>query len=313
MRSGADARLKAISRTEFLVALVRLATSAHMRSGAEDDVASALRRLFRSMEGTIHARLIAPPDQFRAEYAYTQEVDAVLRQNEKAVRALFNGLAAVSPLARGEMVDFLVWMAFLHELELISSDLTERHATLAFAWSRMLVVDASSARGRLRESHLPFEGFCEALCHVAVLKALPSDSAIAEAEGLAVRHAGAYLFDLRENDVSDYQWLMRYRASGWGEEPKEPLDRLVAHTLALIIYTIAERLRRRAGGKGAAAARSPSSGPGSARTPRPPRSPRAGGAPSLEVPTLSPAQMAHFMASCRIGEVMMRKVASVKM
>ena len=76
--------------------------SAHMRSGAEADVASALRRLLDSMGRVIDAKLIAPPDEFRAEHCYTQEVDAVLRQNEKSVRAIFGGSppSPRAPMAR---------------------------------------------------------------------------------------------------------------------------------------------------------------------------------------------------------------------
>lgn len=43
-------------------------------------------------------------------------------------------------------------------LGLIDIDLSERDAALCFAWSRMVVVDSQSEKGRMRESSLPFEG-----------------------------------------------------------------------------------------------------------------------------------------------------------
>ena len=43
---------------------------------------------------------------------------------------------------------------------------------------RMLVVDGQKVRGHLKETHLPLEGFFEALTRVAVLKALPTQAEI---------------------------------------------------------------------------------------------------------------------------------------
>lgn len=37
------------------------------------------------------------------------------------------------------------------------------------------VIDGRTANGRLRETHLSFEDFLEALCRLALIKALPSD------------------------------------------------------------------------------------------------------------------------------------------
>ena len=59
----------------------------------------------------------------------------------------------------------------------------------------MCVAGPESERGQARGLCLPFEGFLEAICRVAVLKALPTDEELAEAD---VPHAGMYLFDLRE-------------------------------------------------------------------------------------------------------------------
>ena len=42
----------------------------------------------------------------------------------------------------------------------------------------MCVIDAQSIVGRIKEMHLPFEGFLEAVCRVAAIKALPTDTEV---------------------------------------------------------------------------------------------------------------------------------------
>ena len=54
----------------------------------------------------------------------------------------------------------------------------------------MCVCDVSTELGRARDNQLTFEGFLEALCRVAVLKALPSDEEIDEA---GCMHAADYM------------------------------------------------------------------------------------------------------------------------
>ena len=100
----------------------------------------------------------------------------------------------------------------------------------------MVVVDDSSAVGHLRETHITFEGFCEALCRVAVLKALPTDEEIDEAESA---DAGAYMEELRARDATSYTRMLQERQVAWGEEPPQPEERCVAHLLAIIMKRVA--------------------------------------------------------------------------
>ena len=125
--------------------------------------------------------------------------------------------------------------AMLRGLDLIDTDLSEGNATLAFAFSRMAVIDDSTPRGHLRETHLPLEGFLEALCRIAVLKALPTDNDLSAA-GSA--DAGVYLDELRQRDTVKYQQLLLERQVGWGESPPQSEPRCVEHLLALIAHRI---------------------------------------------------------------------------
>jgi hypothetical protein len=60
-------------------------------------------------------------------------------------------------------------------LDLINADLSERDVAFAFTWSRMVVAQPYSAVGSIKNQHVPFEGWLEALCRLSALKALPTD------------------------------------------------------------------------------------------------------------------------------------------
>lgn len=78
---------------------------------------------------------------------------------------------------------------------------------------------------------LPFEGFLEAWCRVAVLKALPTDAEIIAADCI---DAPEYLAKLKLEDKEAYEEFMGSRAAEWGTEvASQPLERCVAHLLAI--------------------------------------------------------------------------------
>ena len=97
------------------------------------------------------------------------------------------------------------------------------------------VLDETDARGKLKETHLPFEGFLEALVRLSGLKALPTDAQVEEA-GCA--SAAEYINQLRTEDEEAYQAIVA-GASGaaWGEEPPgQPFVRCVAHVCSMICF-----------------------------------------------------------------------------
>ena len=75
----------------------------------------------------------------------------------------------------------------------------------------------------------------EALCRVAVLKALPTD---AEVSAASCRDAGVFLEALCERDPIAHEALLSDRRVGWGEEPKQPPERAVAHFLSLVVRRV---------------------------------------------------------------------------
>ena len=103
----------------------------------------------------------------------------------------------------------------------------------------MTVIDGRTQRGKERESFLPFEGFLEALCRVAVLKALPTDE---EIQSAGCAHAGVYLEWLELEEPDAYEQLVETRNTDFGDEPDyQPIHRCVAHLIETMIYRI-ERL-----------------------------------------------------------------------
>jgi len=232
-----------------MCAVVLLAINKYVLPGVVIDVSDALHRLiWRDLTPRLNAASdeqgggggaspIFEPNEFREEHMYTEAVDLVLRAHEKSLRALFSVISDVKR-ARTDPLPLLSlegWRAFLRAVELLGADITERDAALCFSWSRMAVSERRTERGQRHESCLPFEGFLEALCRIAALKALPTDEEIANA-GHA--HAGTYMIELRTKPGGVFEEMLRTRSVGWGEEPVEPLARCVAHLLEILIYTV---------------------------------------------------------------------------
>jgi hypothetical protein len=242
--SAHDDDKHALSRVEFMVCLVHLACNKHVVSGELRDMSEALDRLLRATFQSRASKILgsaryADSNTFRDLYCYTEPVDKVLRRHEKSLRLLF---AAVSGGGRGKESDLLSleeWMRFLREARIMGADLSERDATLCFAYSRMLVANPSSERGRRHECHLPFEGFLEAIVRAAILKALPTDGEI-EGAPTEVQDAGSFLMRLEVEDHEEYKRMMLERKTQWAGEPDQPIERCVSHLIAVIIRRIEE-------------------------------------------------------------------------
>ena len=137
-------------------------------------------------------------------------------------------------------------------LDLIGTDVTIRDAKLCFTWSRMMVIEGSTERGRQKEDGLPYEGFLEALCRLSVLKALPFDS---EVESMGFSDAGALYVSLHhigdastpssldKDALQNYKKELNSRAVP-GVRALQPLSRTVAHLIAIIIRVIDSRGNR---------------------------------------------------------------------
>ena len=94
----------------------------------------------------------------------------------------------------------------------------------------MLVIDEQHAPSRRKFTHLSFVDFLEAICRLAMLKALPTES---EWRASGSDNAGAYLCDL---DRLEHERLMRRRGAPWGRPSHvQPLSHAVDHFCQYLI------------------------------------------------------------------------------
>lgn len=124
------------------------------------------------------------------------------------------------------------WKSLLRHLECIASDLTDRDATLCFIKSRVCVVDISTERGDVRAATLPFEGFLEAIVHMAALKALPTDEQL-RADGAA--DGGTWLLALKNDQPAEYEAFLKQGGCEWGTEQQLPADPPFPRRVSMII------------------------------------------------------------------------------
>ena len=94
----------------------------------------------------------------------------------------------------------------------------------------------------MRESNLTFEGFLECMCRLALLKALPTDAEV-EASGCA--DAGEFLSTLFDEDPYSHAVFLEQNCTQWGEVPRQPPERCVAHFLAVVFTRIEAQIERK--------------------------------------------------------------------
>lgn len=238
-------RAKTLSRVEFLAALVHIAINKYVLPKLEPDVSNALERLLGvDVRACVHKSALDAPNEFRKTYLYSKAVNSVLRWHELSLRNIFDAISSVGSESPTSLIDLEAFLRAIASLEIIAVDATERDCSLCFVWSRMSVVDGRTHKGKHKESFLPFEGFLEAICRVAVLKAFPTD---AEIRNAGCAHAGAYLDQLEEEDSEAYEELIESRNTDFGDEPDyQPIHRCVAHLIEMMIY----RIEKLCGGQG---------------------------------------------------------------
>ena len=236
---------KSIDRVEFLFALVKVAILKYIISGAMVDVSDALERLL-SVE--LRAKLgpsLTPPDDYRQSVCYTEAVTDVLYKYKPSLQAVFQGLSSASGQT-GSLLSMNAWLGLMRALGWIGPDLTLREAVLSFSWSRMLVVDGQKVRGHLKETHLPLEGFFEALTRVAVLKALPTQ---AEIDSAGVDDCADFFLEVLEPYPDVYEQFRKVgtNRAEWGLRDipgGDPIEVRVEFLCRLLIEKIEQQIGR---------------------------------------------------------------------
>ena len=128
----------------------------------------------------------------------------VLEWYEDSLRNIFDCLCALGYGPGATLMNLKSWRDGIVAMNLLSADLGERDVTLCFSWSRMCVGDSKTLGGLKRDSNLPFEGFLEAICRMAMMKALPTDDEIISA---GCTNAGTYVARLLQSSTAGYKIL----------------------------------------------------------------------------------------------------------
>ena len=238
-----DLKKKVLHRVEFVVGLVHIAILRYVATGIIFDVSDALRKLLvDDIRPQLNPKVLKPtPNVFRKAACYREDVDKVLKIFEPSLRAIFAGMCCTSGTGDKERhLNLNEWKMLLRSVDIIGNDCSERDAAMCFAWSRMCVADELiSQHTKMRDTHLPFEGFMEAIVRLSLLKALPFD---AEIEDAGSTDAGEYLRELRLNHEEAYQNLLIVRNPQWGDEPMQPIDRTVFHLCAMLVRRVVESM-----------------------------------------------------------------------
>ena len=234
-----DLKKKVLSRVEFVVALVHIAILKYVVTKKIPDVSEALHRLLEGdIKPLLSSKILEHPNVFRERCCYRRDVDASFKAYEGSLRNIFTAVCITG--GRGEKERHLSldeWKGLLRGVQLIDVDCSERDVSMCFAWSRMCVVDETSVPGRMRDSHLPFEGFLEAIVRLSTLKALPTDE---EIEAYECTDAAAYFIKLRSEEEDRYQQILNSRGNEWGATPQQPIARCVSHVCAMIVRRVEE-------------------------------------------------------------------------
>eukprot|EP00908_Phaeocystis_cordata_P015883 Transcript_27082.p1 GENE.Transcript_27082~~Transcript_27082.p1 ORF type:complete len:457 (+),score=202.30 Transcript_27082:735-2105(+) len=252
-RAGEAADSKSLCRGEWVELLVRVAVSRFVLSGELSDVSEAVKTLLEQVVvPQLGRQVLHDANEFRRTCCYTEAVDAVLREHEQSLRAMFERYAAAD--SQGERdgtrwLGYAEWAEFVEDLGLIDGAFTLREATLCFACSRMLVVDETTPLGWRRTTNLTFEDFLEAFVRAALLKPLPTP---AEVQKAGYRDAGEFVLKMRTDDPAGWNnWATKHtvtwEAAMQAEEaepgklayPKlrQPVERCVEALLMLMVRT----------------------------------------------------------------------------
>lgn len=281
--AGGGALKHYMSRPEFLIGLIKIAVNRYVLSGELADVSDALERLLGTLLRENSRGIVnADPDSLRRACFYGEPACIALKSVDATLRQCFMKLASLvppgsspptspsrgsgggglgSPSRSGEgggaTLSVEEWLGAIRAFCIVGPDLSERTCLHAWAWSRMMVEQGHTVRGRQKEHAIPYEGFLELVCHLATVKGLPMDDEINEAGCV---DAGGYLQSLEaqddeegnSNEQSTYAGLLGKHMRKWAEPPQLDLPRRIEH-MATVLHAhifsgLGQSLRGNGGG-----------------------------------------------------------------
>jgi hypothetical protein len=179
------------------------------------------------------------PNTFRSGYCYLESTDLVLKMYEPSLRAVYAAFARWQDTGDGvpstKLFDFNEYTKFISRLNLIGPGLMTMHdLRMPFFFSLMVVVDDSTAKGRIRSVQLDFEDFLELLVRLAFMMPLPTDQEIFD---LGVEHAGEYLDELEKCPV-EAALFYQQRRRRLGHSLDQPIAHKVRHFIEWMLYSV---------------------------------------------------------------------------
>mmetsp|Transcript_61441 Transcript_61441/g.121547 ORF Transcript_61441/g.121547 Transcript_61441/m.121547 type:complete len:521 (-) Transcript_61441:274-1836(-) len=264
-----------LNRIEFGCAIVKVAIERFIKSKELSNVGDAVGALFGSCiqpaleiptAGREQPRL-PHPDTFRFAVCYTRMMSEALAAKAPSLRVIFAGLAQLTfetarsagvkvpkpgenkTTDRGAMqrikvsgcVSYHFWRKFLEPL---FPTIELRKVTLCFVYSLMAVIDGRSPEGSIKEQHLTFDSFLEALVRLATRLPLPTDAQIAAS---VFAHAGSYMAALEATDPDRLTLMAAEQDCEWGGTPDEVQAGNMPQRMTHLVDVIVHKIRQSTG------------------------------------------------------------------
>lgn len=123
-------------------------------------------------------------------------------------------------------------MRLIDQLDVVDAFMTLREVRLAFVWSRLVVVDETTIKGRTKIVQLHFEDFLETLVRLAHMMALPTEDDLTHA---GLTHAGEWLDALRDQPDAENEFK-RLNTCALGETLSQPIAWKVRQFILRLIF-----------------------------------------------------------------------------
>ena len=148
-----------LGRCEMIRVFVRVAICRFILEGSELDVSQAVRRMCEQIKRYLVPQAKQPPNEFRREYCYNEQVSHMLFRHRKSLRAVYEVYADPHNLKRSEdkLLGSNSWMLLIKHLGFFDQAFQQREGTLVFVFSRLRAIDEESERGKRRIQNLSFE------------------------------------------------------------------------------------------------------------------------------------------------------------
>ena len=183
------------------------------------------------------ANVLHRADQFRREFCYMRETASMLDHHKETLRNVFKvyaekgtGGAEMDQGSSIELMSAAEWFALLRDLGMVK-ECGVRTIYLTFALSRMAVVhESNNASGQLTQ--LTFEGFCEAIVRLSLIKALPTDKEMKKAN---FQYPGEYIGAILDRGLPMYESWVQTSKRNFELDRADPVFRRVDMLILLIV------------------------------------------------------------------------------